>query len=117
MPDTTSQQHPIPPTHEDYRWIFGPGKDQLHSDFIELTRDITAGVGSSLQIIYASELAREINLDADPADQLPPPAIGKTDAANLMRLSMAAIQLLHHSSLQRIDTANQFWHDQAGVTS
>lgn len=110
MSDTTPDQHPIPPTHVDYRWIFGPGKDQPHTDFIELTRDITAGVGSSLQIIYASELAREVNLDADPEDQLPP-AIGKTDAANLMRLSMAAIKLLHHSSQQRIDTANQFWQD------
>ena len=111
MPSTnTSAQHTIPPTHEDFRWIHGPGRDERFADFIELTRDVTAGIRSSLQIAYASELVREINLDGDGKDTTPP-AVGKTDAANLMRLSIAAASLLQHVSQEHIDQLNQFWDE------
>jgi len=90
---TTPDQKTIHPTHEDFRWIHGPGKDQPLAEFVELAHDIAAGVTSCLQIIYASDLIREINLDADPGEESTP-SIGKTDAANLMRLSMAATTLL-----------------------
>jgi len=104
----TPDQQTIPPTHEDSRWIFGSGKEERFADFIELTRDVTAGIRSSLQIAYASDLVREINLDCE-AEEASPPAIGKTDAANLMRLSIAAASLLQHVSQEHIDTLNKFW--------
>ncbi|MBB3212190.1 hypothetical protein FHW67_001458 [Herbaspirillum sp. Sphag1AN] len=106
----TSDSKPIPPTHEDFRWITGPGKDVRFADFIELTRDVSAGIRSSLQISYASDLAREINLDNDPEDSAHP-AIGKTDAANLLRLSIAAATLLQHISQEHIDQLNKFWDE------
>ncbi|MBB3214376.1 hypothetical protein FHW67_003693, partial [Herbaspirillum sp. Sphag1AN] len=44
MPRTnTSDQKNIPPHHEDFRWIHGPGREEKFADFIELTRDVSAG--------------------------------------------------------------------------
>jgi hypothetical protein len=103
-PDSDS----VSPTHEEFRWIHGPGKDEPFADFIGLTRDVAAGIRSSLQIIYSSDLVREINLDGD-ADDLAPPAVGKADAANLMRLSIAAASLLQQVSQGHIDRLNTYW--------
>jgi hypothetical protein len=44
---TTSDQKTIPPHHEDFHWINGPGRDGKFADFIELTRDISAGIAPS----------------------------------------------------------------------
>ena len=106
----TPDSNPVPPTHEEFRWIHGPGKEERFADFIALTRDVTAGIRSSLQIIYSSDLVREINLDCD-ADDLAPPAVGKTDADNLMRFSIAAASLLQHVSQEHIDRLNKFWDE------
>ena len=94
MPSTcTSDQKNIPPTHQDFHWIHGPSRDDALADFVELTHDIAAGVSSCLHIIYASDLVRETNLDAEDGEEIAP-SIGKTDAANLFRLSLAATTLL-----------------------
>ena len=107
MPSTnTPDQNPIPPTHQEFHWIHGPGKESHNSDFIELTRDISAGLISCLQLIYSSELVREMNLDVE-LGQESPPAIGKTDSANLVRLSLASAILLRKLSDERIDRLNQ----------
>ena len=107
MPCTsTPNENTIPPTHEDFRWIHGPGKDERFADFIELTRDISAGVSTCLQIIFRSELVRETNLDSEP-EQASQPPIGKTDSANLLRLSLAATTLLRQLSDERIERLNQ----------
>jgi len=109
MPSTaTSDQNTIPPTHEDFRWIFGPGQNERFADFIELTRDVSAGISSCLQIIYACDVVREINQDSE-LEQQSAPAIGKTDAVNLFRLSLAAAVLLRNAAQDRIDRLNQFW--------
>ena len=106
MPSTnTSDRNTIPPAHEDFHWIHGPGRDDALADFVELTHDIAAGVRSCLQIIYASDLVREVNLDAEPGEEAAP-AIEKSDAANLFRLSLAATTLLCHASEERIARLN-----------
>jgi len=102
----TPDQNTLPPTHEDFHWIFNPGDNARFADFTELTRDISAGVCSSLQILYTSELVREMNLDAE-AGQQSAPAIGKTDAANLLRLSMAATRLLRAACDEHIAWFNR----------
>lgn len=99
------EQCTTPPTHQDFHWIHGPGRDDALADFVELTHDIAAGIRSCLQIIYASDLVREVNLDAEPGEETAP-SIGKTDAANLFRLSLAATTLLCHSSEERIARLN-----------
>ena len=111
MPGTTTpDQHHIPPTHQDFRWISGPGQEERFAAFIEFARDIAAGVNSSLHLILSSELTREINLDAAPGDQTAP-AIGKTDADNLFRLSLAATALLRNAADEHIAKLNQLWDE------
>ncbi|MBB3212576.1 hypothetical protein FHW67_001859 [Herbaspirillum sp. Sphag1AN] len=109
---TASNQHPIPPTHEDFRWIHGPGREEKFADFIELTRDISAGITSCMQIVYARDLANELNQDAD-ADSEPEaaPSIGKSDSVNLYRLSLAAATLLRDVSEEHIARLNKFWDE------
>lgn len=103
--NNTSHQNSIPPTHQDFHWIHGPGKDHSLAGFVELTHDIAAGVSSCLQIIYTSDLVREMNLDVEEGQESAP-SIGQTDAANLLRLSMAATTLLSHASEERIGSLN-----------
>jgi hypothetical protein len=106
MPSSNSSDaKSIPPTHEDFHWIHGPGRENVLADFVELAHDISAGISSCLQIIYTSDLTREINLDADPGEEAAP-SVGRTDAANLFRLSMVAATLLCRASEERIAWLN-----------
>jgi hypothetical protein len=111
MPSTTtSDQKTIPPHHEDFHWIHGPGREEKFADFIELTRDISAGISSCLQIIYARDLRNEIHQDADPEPEAAP-SIGKSDSANLYRLSLAAATLLRDVSEEHIAQLNKGWDE------
>jgi hypothetical protein len=109
---TASNQTTVPPTHEDFHWIHGPGREERFADFIELTRDISAGISSCLQIIYARDLRSEIHQDAD-TDVEPEaaPSIGKSDSANLYRLSLAAATLLRDVSEEHIAQLNKLWDE------
>ncbi|MBB3212342.1 hypothetical protein FHW67_001622 [Herbaspirillum sp. Sphag1AN] len=109
---TTSDKKTIPPHHEDFRWIHGPGREEKFADFIELTRDISAGITSCMQIIYARDLVNEMNQDTD-TDSEPEaaPSIGKSDSANLYRLSLAAATLLRDVSEEHIARLNKFWDE------
>jgi hypothetical protein len=102
----TPDQNNIPPTHQDFHWIEGPGRTERFADFIEQTRDIAAGVNSALQIIYSSDLAREINAEVDP-DYTATPAVGSIDCANLLRLSLAATALLRNAADEHIAALEQ----------
>ena len=99
-------QHTTPPTHQDFHWINGPGQKERFADFLEFVRAVTSGVRSGMQIIYSSNLIREMNQDADP-EQISAPAISKTDADNLYRLSLAAITALNQIAQNKIDLLNQ----------
>jgi hypothetical protein len=101
MPHQTT----IQPTHQDFHWISGPGRDAPLADFVELTRDIAAGIHTCLQIFVASDLERAANVSADPGDECAP-AVGKTDAENLLRLSIAASALLRQAAEARIGQLN-----------
>jgi len=106
----TPNENTIPPTHEDFRWIHGPGKNERFADFIEFARDVSAGIHSSMQIIYASGLVHEMNLDCEPGQESAP-AIGKTDMVNLFRLAMTAATFLRKASDEHIDRLNKFWDE------
>jgi hypothetical protein len=103
---TTSTQQNISPTHQDFHWIHGPGQEDRLAEFLELTRDISAGVHTCLQLIYSSDLVREINQDVALL-QISAPAIGKADAQTLFRLSLAATALLRTSADERIALLNE----------
>ena len=100
----------IPPHHEDFRWIHGPAQEEKFVDFIELTRDVSAGITSCLHIIYSRDLVNESNQDSDPAQEAAP-SIGKSDSANLFRLSLAAATMLRDVSDQNIASLNKFWDE------
>ena len=111
MPSTnTSDQNTTPPTHEDFHWIHGPGKTERFAKFIELARDVSAGIHSSMQIIFSSDLVREMNQDCENGQESAP-SIGKTDAVNLFRLAMAAAGFLRQASDEHINQLNQFWDE------
>ncbi|MBB3214916.1 hypothetical protein FHW67_004241 [Herbaspirillum sp. Sphag1AN] len=111
MPSTiTSDQKTIPPHHEDFRWIHGPGREEKFADFIELTRDVSAGITSCMHIIYARDLANEMNQDNDPEQEVAP-SIGKSDSANLFRLSLAAATMLRDVSEEHIACLNKYWDE------
>ncbi len=106
MPDfDTPHQATIQATHRDFRWISGPGRDAPLADFVEMTRDVAAGLHTCLQIFAASELERAANADADPGAESAP-AVGKSDAGNLLRLSIAASGLLRQAAEARIRQLN-----------
>jgi len=107
---TTSDKKTIPPHHEDFHWIHGPGQEEKFANFIELTRDVSAGITSCLHIIYARDLVNELNQDSDP-EQEAAPSIGKSDSANLFRLSLAAATMLRDVSDQHIASMNKFWDE------
>jgi hypothetical protein len=96
--------------HEDFHWIHGPGQEEKFANFIELTRDVSAGITSCLHIIYARDLVNELNQDSDP-EQEAAPSIGKSDSANLFRLSLAAATMLRDVSDQHIASLNKFWDE------
>jgi len=110
MPTTSPDSKPLNPTHEDFRWIHGPGREEKFASFIELTRDISAGITSCMQIIYARDLVSEMNQDSDPEPEAAP-SIGKSDSANLYRLSLAAATLLRDRSDEHIACLNKLWND------
>lgn len=106
MPNSTKSNHkPIQPTHQDFRWITGVGQSEQMADFVELTRDIAAGINTCLQIVFASNLEHANNEDADP-DCTSPPSIDKISADTLLRFSIAASALLRRESDAHIQRLN-----------
>ncbi len=101
----TSHQQSTQPTHRAFRWISGPGRNAPLADFVELTRDVAAGIHTCLQIMATSDLERAANASADPGDESAP-TVGKTDAENLLRLSIAASALLREAAEARIRRLN-----------
>jgi len=96
------------------RFRYLNGREEKFANFIELTRDVSAGIPSCLHIIYARELVNELNQDADvDADSAARAAssIGKSDSANLYRLSLAAATMLRDVSEEHIAQLNKFWDE------
>ena len=93
------------PTHQDFHWINGAGRYEPHASFIENTLDISAGIHACLQIVYASDLERAANSDADPGDTAPP-AIGIVQSDQLMRLSIASAGLLRGEARRLVEMLN-----------
>ena len=93
------------PTHQSFQWITGIGQNEPLADFVELTRDISAGINTCLQIVFASDLEHANNEDADPGCTSPP-SIDKISADTLLRFSIAASALLRRESDAHIQRLN-----------
>jgi hypothetical protein len=101
--DSTSHTHPHPtaeaPPQQDFHWINSALQGTLYGQLLETTLDVSAGIQTCLQIIYASDLERAGNDDADtPAA----PAVGTVQADRLMRLAMASAGLLREEAWRQV---------------
>jgi hypothetical protein len=95
----------VRPAHQNFHWIEGDARNTPYANFIETTLDISSGLHTCLQIVYASELERAANLDAD-AGQTAAPAVGVFEADQLLRLSIATSGLLRDAARQRVELLN-----------
>lgn len=93
------------PTHQRFRWSSAEAQ-RVPSSFVETAFDISTGLNTCLEIIYASHLERLANSDADPGESAPP-AIGEMEAEHLMRLSIAASALLRDDARRQLEMAEQ----------
>lgn len=106
MPSINTPDHNTPPpSHQDFHWIHGSGKDERFAGFIELARDVACGVHTCLQLIHGSNLVREMNLDVE-AEEANSPAIGVSDTGSLLHLSLAATALLQYVADDHIAQLN-----------
>jgi hypothetical protein len=109
---SNSQHHahdadvPIRPAHQNFRWVDGEAANTPYASFLETTLDISAGLHTCLQIVYASDLERANNLDAD-SGQAVAPAVGLLEADQLLRLSLATTALLRDAARQRVELLNE----------
>jgi hypothetical protein len=88
--------------HEDFHWIEGSSQGSQYGTFLETTLDISNGIHTCLQLFYTSAIEREANADTEPANWRKP-AISIVEADHLIRLSIAATNLLRQDARQRID--------------
>lgn len=73
-----------------------------YAEFVERTLDITAGIHTCLQLIYASNLARF----GDHDDAHGSAAIGIHEGDKLMRMSIAASALLRNDARDQVECMN-----------
>ena len=91
--------------HQPFSWLADDAKDYPLADFVALTRDISSGVHTCLEIYNASALVREENCDALPGEEVLP-AVTRVDAENLLRLAIGTSKLLHESAEQTLAWIN-----------
>jgi hypothetical protein len=90
--------------HQDFRWVDGMTQQCAYAEFVERTLDITAGIHTCLQLIYASNLARFSERDGSHGDA----AIGINEGDKLMRMSIAASALLRNDARDQVECMNAY---------
>ena len=87
-------------SHQDFHWINSELQGTLYGQLLETTLDVSAGIHACLQLVYASELERAGNDDADTTVL---PAIGVVQADQLMRLAIASAGLLRDEARRQVE--------------
>lgn len=82
-------------------------KDDQDAQFAAITMDIARGIGVCLEIASNSDLARETNTDADPADE-DLPVLDPIDTYILTRFAISAAKLLADQAEDRITWLNEY---------
>jgi hypothetical protein len=96
-PDATPTELPV---HQAFSWLGKPLRHDVDAEFVALTRDVSYGVATILQILYRC-------YDSDRDD---PPLMGPTDSEHLLFLATASARMLAEAADARIDALN----DRAG---
>jgi hypothetical protein len=92
-----------PPTHKNFRWFEGDDNAFATGAFLETTLDIAAGINTCLEIVYASDLERAANVDANDGETSAP-AVGINEADKLMRMAIASSALLRDDARRRVES-------------
>lgn len=92
----------VPFSHLDHRL-----KDDRDAQFAAITMDIARGIGVCLEMASNSDLARETNTDADPADE-DLPVLDPIDTYILARFAISAAKLLAEHAEDRVTWLNEY---------
>ena len=111
MPKTnTSKQtpkfDPASAAHQPFSWLHPAVKACPAANFVALTKDISLGLSTCLEIVYASELDRAHNANADPGQEVLSAVTG-SDAENLFRLVIVTSRLLAEHAEQELQRINE----------
>lgn len=82
-------------------------KHDQDAQFAAATMDIARGIGVCLEMASNSDLARETNTDADPADE-DLPVLDPVDTYILTRFAISAARLLAEHANDRITWLNEY---------
>ena len=85
-------------THKSFSYLADGVKPNDLNAFLEVTLDITAGIGTCLDLISSNDIAR---------DCVDTPLLEASDSANLLRLAMAASRLLRDKALEEVGRLNE----------
>lgn len=96
--------------HQDFRWIDSDAQATTHAQFLERTLDITAGINTCLELVYASNMERLGNHDVAAAERVLP-VLGVGDTDRLMRLTIAASALLREEARRNVECLNEAAED------
>ena len=93
------------PAHKPFSYLEDDLELSPLNEFVEMTLDISSGIATCLDLVFSHQLTLELNAGADPGDEVPP-AIGRSEASNLLRLSIAVNKLLQDQSLRQVEWLN-----------
>ena len=82
-------------------------KDDPDAQFAATTMDIARGIGLCLEMVTNSDLAREMNADADAADE-DLPLLDPADTYILTRFAISSAKLLADHAEDRITWLNEY---------
>jgi hypothetical protein len=97
---TQSHHTPIAADHQPFSWLAEELRIDASMQFLAHTLDITQGIKTCLELVHASNQARE---EGDPAY---PPTLNVPDTERLTRMAMAAASTLSEQAERRIAVLN-----------
>jgi hypothetical protein len=98
--DSSTHPNEEAPTHQDFHWINSELQGTLYGQLLETTLDVSAGIHTCLQIVYAREMELAGNQDADTSAS---PSVGTVQADRLMRLAIASAGLLRDEAWRQVE--------------
>ena len=80
-------------THEPYRWLNKEAQGFPGADFVELAMEVSNGIRTCLELVNASDLARDENET---------PLLDKADTCYLLRLAIVSSKMLAEDAEQKL---------------
>jgi hypothetical protein len=93
------------PLHVPFSWLDEGVANDLHAQFVALTKDVCSGVQTCLELLHSDMLERNANQWADPGQEVPP-ILAKHHGESLLLLATAATRMLSDQAEGRIGAMN-----------